>query len=35
MEAQFLVFHGRKEGEYLFEKQDWWIRQITSSATSG
>ena len=30
LEAQFLVFHGRKEGEFLFEKQDWWIRQIAS-----
>jgi mannose/cellobiose epimerase-like protein (N-acyl-D-glucosamine 2-epimerase family) len=30
IEAQYLVFPGRKEGEYLFEKQDWWIRQVTS-----
>ncbi len=30
LEAQYLVFPGRKEGEFLFEKQDWWIRQIAS-----
>ena len=30
LEAQFLVFPGRKEGEFLFEKQDWWIKQIAS-----
>jgi hypothetical protein len=29
-EAQFLVFVGRKPGEYFFEKQDWWVRQIRS-----
>lgn len=27
-EAQFLVFVGGREGEYLFEKQDWWTTQI-------
>ena len=27
-EAQFLIFVGRKLGEYFFEKQDWWIKQI-------
>ena len=27
-EAQFLLFVGRKPGEYLFEKPDWWVRQI-------
>jgi mannose/cellobiose epimerase-like protein (N-acyl-D-glucosamine 2-epimerase family) len=27
-EAQFLVFVGRKPGEYLFERPDWWVRQI-------
>jgi hypothetical protein len=32
LEAQYLVFPGRKEGEFLFEKQDWWIRQIASIA---
>jgi mannose/cellobiose epimerase-like protein (N-acyl-D-glucosamine 2-epimerase family) len=28
IEAQFLVFLGRKPDEFLFEKQDWWIKQI-------
>ncbi|UCH27580.1 MAG: AGE family epimerase/isomerase, partial [Trueperaceae bacterium] len=27
-EAQYLVFPGRKPGEFLPEKQDWWVRQI-------
>jgi mannose/cellobiose epimerase-like protein (N-acyl-D-glucosamine 2-epimerase family) len=29
-EAQFLIFPGRREGEFLFEKQDWWIQQVRS-----
>jgi mannose/cellobiose epimerase-like protein (N-acyl-D-glucosamine 2-epimerase family) len=29
-EAQFLVFLGRRPGEYMFERQDWWIKQIIS-----
>lgn len=29
-EAQFLQFVGRKPDEFLFEKKDWWIRQIKS-----
>jgi mannose/cellobiose epimerase-like protein (N-acyl-D-glucosamine 2-epimerase family) len=29
-EAQSLVFPGRKQGEWLFEKPDWWIKQIKS-----
>lgn len=29
-EAQFLIFVGRKPGEYLSEKPDWWIIQIRS-----
>jgi mannose/cellobiose epimerase-like protein (N-acyl-D-glucosamine 2-epimerase family) len=29
-EAQYLVFVGRREGEFAFEKQDWWVRQIRS-----
>jgi len=29
-EAQYLVFVGRKPDEYLFEAQDWWVRQIRS-----
>jgi hypothetical protein len=31
-EAQFLVFPGRKENEYLFEKQEWWVQQVRSVA---
>ena len=27
-EAEHLTFTGRKSGEYLFEQQDWWVRQI-------
>jgi mannose/cellobiose epimerase-like protein (N-acyl-D-glucosamine 2-epimerase family) len=27
-EAQYLVFPGRRTGEFLPEKQDWWVRQI-------
>jgi mannose/cellobiose epimerase-like protein (N-acyl-D-glucosamine 2-epimerase family) len=27
-EAQFLIFLGRRPGEYVFERQDWWIDQI-------
>jgi mannose/cellobiose epimerase-like protein (N-acyl-D-glucosamine 2-epimerase family) len=27
-EAQFLVFTGRRPGEYVFERPDWWINQI-------
>jgi hypothetical protein len=27
-EAKHLVFPGRKPGEYVFEKQDWWINQV-------
>ncbi|MDQ7780052.1 MAG: AGE family epimerase/isomerase [Planctomycetota bacterium] len=28
-EAKHLVFLGRSEGEFRFEKQDWWIKQVT------
>ena len=28
VEAQFLLFLGRKLGEYGFERQDWWVKQI-------
>ncbi|HSG81043.1 MAG TPA: N-acyl-D-glucosamine 2-epimerase, partial [Gemmatimonadota bacterium] len=31
-EAQYLLFLGRKADEYVFEKQDWWIRQIDQLA---
>ncbi|MBK6429909.1 MAG: AGE family epimerase/isomerase [Anaerolineae bacterium] len=27
-EAQFLVFPGRRAGEFVFERQDWWVQQI-------
>lgn len=27
-DAKHIVFFGRKEGEYRFEGQDWWINQI-------
>jgi len=29
-EAQFILFVGRTDGDYFFEKQDWWVRQIDS-----
>ncbi len=29
-EAQFLVFLGRRPGEFFFERQDWWVKQIQS-----
>jgi mannose/cellobiose epimerase-like protein (N-acyl-D-glucosamine 2-epimerase family) len=29
-EAQFMIFPGRKEGTYGFERQDWWIQQVRS-----
>jgi mannose/cellobiose epimerase-like protein (N-acyl-D-glucosamine 2-epimerase family) len=31
-EAQFIIFPGRTEKSYGFERQDWWIKQITSIA---
>ncbi|GAX38299.1 AGE family epimerase/isomerase [Nodularia sp. NIES-3585] len=31
-EAKHIVFLGRKDNEYLFEKQDWWVKQIQSLA---
>ncbi|MFN8481448.1 MAG: AGE family epimerase/isomerase [Anaerolineae bacterium] len=27
-EAQYLVFVGRREGEFVFERSDWWVKQI-------
>jgi mannose/cellobiose epimerase-like protein (N-acyl-D-glucosamine 2-epimerase family) len=27
-EAQYLVFPGRKKDTYVFERQDWWVKQI-------
>jgi mannose/cellobiose epimerase-like protein (N-acyl-D-glucosamine 2-epimerase family) len=29
-EAQYLVFVGRRPGEFHFEKQDWWVKQVRS-----
>ncbi|MDM9384672.1 AGE family epimerase/isomerase [Chlorogloeopsis sp. ULAP01] len=31
-EAKRIVFLGRTEREYLFEKQDWWVKQIQNLA---
>ena len=31
-ESQFLVFLGRKDGEFVFERPNWWITQIKSIA---
>jgi len=31
-EVKHLVFVGRREGEYRFEEQDWWIKQIRQCA---
>ncbi|GAB1540547.1 hypothetical protein NUACC21_32160 [Scytonema sp. NUACC21] len=31
-EAKHIVFLGRTEKEYVFEKQDWWVKQIQSLA---
>ncbi|MEZ4670623.1 MAG: AGE family epimerase/isomerase [Anaerolineae bacterium] len=32
VEAQFLMFPGRKVGEFGFERQDWWVKQVSSIA---
>ncbi len=29
-EAQFVMFVGRRQQEFVFEKSDWWVRQIES-----
>jgi mannose/cellobiose epimerase-like protein (N-acyl-D-glucosamine 2-epimerase family) len=29
-EAQFLIFVGRRPDEFLFERSDWWVKQIKS-----
>lgn len=31
-EAKHLIFLGRTEKEYLFEKQDWWVKQASQLA---
>jgi len=28
-EAKHLVFSGRTENQFVFERQDWWIKQVT------
>lgn len=32
MEAEHLIFVGRGENEFIFERQDWWIKQIQQLA---
>jgi mannose/cellobiose epimerase-like protein (N-acyl-D-glucosamine 2-epimerase family) len=27
-EAQFMLFPGRKEDSYVFERPDWWVKQV-------
>ena len=31
-EAQYLMFVGRGQGEFVFERPDWWVRQIRELA---
>ena len=31
-EAQYMVFPGRKEDSYGFERQDWWVKQVQAIA---
>ena len=31
-EAQFMIFPGRREDNYVFERQDWWIKQVAAIA---
>jgi mannose/cellobiose epimerase-like protein (N-acyl-D-glucosamine 2-epimerase family) len=31
-EAQFIIFPGRREDNYVFERQDWWIKQVGAIA---
>jgi len=31
-EAQFMVFPGRREDNYVFERQDWWSKQVAAVA---
>ncbi|GAB4215826.1 MAG: hypothetical protein OHK0012_16860 [Synechococcales cyanobacterium] len=31
-EAQFMIFPGKREGSYVFERQNWWIQQVNSIA---
>jgi mannose/cellobiose epimerase-like protein (N-acyl-D-glucosamine 2-epimerase family) len=33
-EAKRLIFVGRKEDQYQFEKQDWWVKQVASLGNS-
>lgn len=32
IEAQYLIFVGRRSDEFAFEKQDWWVKQIEQLA---
>lgn len=32
IEAEHLIFVGKGEGEFVFEQQDWWIKQIQQLA---
>ncbi len=32
IEAQYLVFVGRRETEFVFERPDWWVKQVESIA---
>lgn len=32
IEAKHIVFLGRTENEYLFERPDWWVKQISNLA---
>ena len=31
-EAQFMIFPSRREDTYVFERQDWWIKQVGAIA---
>ncbi len=31
-EAQFMIFPGRREDNYVFERQDWWTKQVAAIA---
>lgn len=31
-EAEFIVFAGSKPGDFVFERQDWWVRQVRQLA---
>lgn len=31
-EAQFMIFPGRREDNFVFERQDWWVKQVAAIA---